>query len=349
MKFSVIVPVYNTEAYLEQCIASVMNQTYTQLELILIDDGSTDGSGAICDKYVEAYPQKIIAVHTVNQGPFPARIKGIRMASGDVLTFLDSDDSVREDTLELLVKCLEEETCDAVLFNTAKCGGYPSKSIRYPFAGRKVFEGETKKELYRKAALSQIPNSLCLKAVKRECMVLPENWERFANVRHGEDLILSLYLLTNAEKIVYLDEELYYYREREGSLVHTFSPVRADSLKKVHGEMERFLEIWGMPELKPAHNARKVRGWVQNLEMLLDNRKTFSSEKFREIRKQLAEEPYFTEAFCNMDPKELTARQRYTASCLYKKNYAALQLLAWARAGKRAVKQWLNKEDHHGG
>lgn len=348
MKFSVIIPVYNTVSFLEQCILSVVNQTYSYIELILVDDGSTDGSGAICDRYSEAYPDMVITLHTKNQGPFSARIAGIRQASGDVLYLCDSDDCLRNDALEQMAQCFKNELSDVVLFNSGMCTEFPSKLVNYPFQGTQSFEGESKKNLYQMMVWSKIPNSLCLKAVRRECIVLPENWERFAGVRHGEDLILSLYMLTNAEKIVYLDEELYYYREREGSLVHTFSPTRADSLKKVHGEMDRFLEIWGMPELKPAHNARKVRGWVENLEMLLDNKKTFSLEKFREIRKQMAEDPYFTEAFCNMDPEKLKAKHRYAAACLYQKNYVALQLLAWVREWKRAAKRWLRKEEKHG-
>lgn len=349
MKFSVIIPVYNTEAFLEECIASVLDQTYTGFELILVDDGSTDGSGVICDRYAERYPGKIIAVHTKNQGPFPARAKGIEEAAGDALVFLDSDDTVREDALALLAQCFEEASCDAVLFNSGMCTAYLSKPIRYPFRGTKTCETVEKKELYRKTVSAQVPNSLCLKAVRRECMALPEDWERFSDVRHGEDLILSLYLMTNAKKIVYLDEGLYYYRERPGSLVHGFSPKRADSLKKVHGEMARFLEIWDMPELKPVHNARKVRGWVQNLEMLLDSRAGFTKAEFRELRQQLAEDPYFTEAFRAMDAAELTARQRLTAQCLYQKKYAALQLLTWARRAKRAAKRWMSKEGDHGG
>lgn len=335
MKFSVIVPVYNTEAYLEDCMRSVLSQTWPHFEVILVDDGSSDGSGQLCDRYASGHPGKITAVHTENQGPFPARIRGIRESRGDALVFLDSDDCLRKDALELLARCFEEEHCDMVLYDTEECAAFGSRRIAHPFPDEVMFEGESRKKLFRMLTESQIPNSLCLKAVKRSCAVLPEDMSAFNHVRHGEDLLLSAYLITNCQKIGYLNRGLYHYRVRAGSLVHTFSVRRAESIKTVHREMERFLDIWGMPELKLRHNARKVRGWVQNLVMLLASKDTFPREEYWKLLKTMAEDPYFTEAYAAMDTSCLSAKQRLLAELLYRKQYGLLDMLAWVRSRKK--------------
>ena len=99
MKISVIVPVYNVEQYLCSCIDSVMQQTHRDVELLLIDDGSTDGSRSICEQYCARYPNSIKTICLSNGGPLRARLIGVRESSGDIFVFLDSDDCLREDAL----------------------------------------------------------------------------------------------------------------------------------------------------------------------------------------------------------------------------------------------------------
>jgi len=104
-KVSIIVPVYNTEKYLAQCIDSVISQTYKNWELIMIDDGSTDSSGIILDKYA-GDDDRIKIIHKVNEGQFISRRKGILAASGDYILFLDSDDYWKDNCLEVLDKTI---------------------------------------------------------------------------------------------------------------------------------------------------------------------------------------------------------------------------------------------------
>lgn len=98
---SVILPVYNVENYLDRCIQSLLHQTYENLEIIVIDDGSTDSSGKLCDKYVRT-DNRIYVIHQQNQGLSVARNKGIENSNGMYLTFVDSDDSVQPDMIEYL-------------------------------------------------------------------------------------------------------------------------------------------------------------------------------------------------------------------------------------------------------
>ena len=110
-KISVIVPVYQVEKYLERCIESIIHQTYENLEIILIDDGSKDNCPAICDKYQKMDP-RITVIHKENGGLSSARNAGLDIATGDLVTFVDSDDYIEKDMLEVLNSNLKENGCD---------------------------------------------------------------------------------------------------------------------------------------------------------------------------------------------------------------------------------------------
>ena len=115
---SVIIPVYNTSNYLERCVKSVVNQTYSDLEILLIDDGSTDGSGVICDKMAEL-DNRVVAYHKENGGLSDARNYGIAKASGEIYAFIDSDDVIHERFMEILYKTMVQNASDI-----AACGVY---------------------------------------------------------------------------------------------------------------------------------------------------------------------------------------------------------------------------------
>ena len=115
-KFSLIVPVYKVEEYLPKCIESVLAQKYQDFELLLIDDGSPDNCGRICDEYAAKYPEKILAVHQPNGGAGAARNHGIRLSKGEYILFLDSDDSISEDLLSDLASVIEQNPVDLILY-----------------------------------------------------------------------------------------------------------------------------------------------------------------------------------------------------------------------------------------
>ena len=324
MKVSIIVPVYNVKSYLLECVESVLCQSYKNYELVLVDDGSTDESGKICDDYSAKYPTIIKTHHIPNSGPLYARIYGMRFSSGDILLFLDSDDCLRTDALDIIVASCSQG-CDMVLFNTETTEAFLSKAISYPYMAGQVFEGKTKNSLYQSLVSGAIPNSVCSKAIRKECAILPEYVEKFGKVRYGEDLLLSAHFITNCNKIVYLAEGLYHYRIRPGSAVHSFDIYRKESIKTVHTELEKYIEKWNIPELKPLHNARKVRGWIEDLKLLLKHRSTLSNGVFCDQLRSMATDPYFRNAYNGMDSSRLSRADRILAFCLMKKQYFLLR------------------------
>ena len=337
MKISIIVPVYNVEDYLQSCIDSVIGQTYENYELLLVDDGSTDKSGAMCDQNRARYPSHIKVVHATNGGPLRARLLGMQYADGDGLVFLDSDDCLRKDALEQIVKCFGDNKCDMVLFDAEVCKEFSSVQVKHPFEQKKVFVDESKREVYKNIVLGRIPNSICLKAVRANCAIVPKHFYQY-NPRYGEDLLLSVHFMTNCRKIVYLDQGLYQYRIRPNSLVNSVGLQINESVKLVHVQLDRYIDQWDMPELKPLYNARKVKGWIFNLSVLEQNRNNMVKKEFKQHLRSMAVDSYFVNAYQNMELSLLSLRERALAWCLYKRLFLLLKLLCIGIEIARKVK-----------
>lgn len=127
-KISVIVPVYNTKEYIEDCVKSILSQTYKKIELILVDDGSTDGSADICDMF-KRVDKRVIVVHKRNEGVSAARNDGLNIASGEYFAFVDSDDIIEPNMYELLIKSIQENRTELAMCKI-KCGD-KIKNIKY--------------------------------------------------------------------------------------------------------------------------------------------------------------------------------------------------------------------------
>lgn len=220
--FSVLIPVYNVEKYLMQCLDSVVNQTYKHFEVIIIDDGSTDSSGRICDEYM-LKDSRIKVYHQENQGALFSRCYGIKKSEGDYLLFLDSDDYWDEDLLETINDTINKYDCDLVLFKYKRV--YPGYTIIKDsiFKDGSVFESCTKDEIVKKLISGTDLNSMCMKVVKRSVFQLDDtDYSYYANILVGEDLLQSIPLLFNANKIVYIDKALYNYRMHDNNTCYKF-------------------------------------------------------------------------------------------------------------------------------
>lgn len=202
---SVIVPVYNTEKYLPECIESVLFQSYTDFELLLIDDGSTDGSGLICDEYARK-DFRIKVVHKSNGGVSSARNEGLDIARGEYVCFVDSDDWVCKDYLKNLVLGMKRGT-DLVIAALAD-GTSPSYST--------YFDLNEYFRVYSRLALIYSP---CAKLFRNKIII--DSCLRFdTNVNYGEDTLFNLAYLLYAKQITLIPESNYYPRPRMGSLGH---------------------------------------------------------------------------------------------------------------------------------
>lgn len=206
-KISVIIPVYNVQDYLEECVESVLAQTYKNYEIILVDDGSTDNSVQICDIYAEKNPA-VRVIHKENGGAADARNVGVSTCDGDYILFLDADDFYPDSRmLENLLKEIQKETADVVCFNYC----------RYTDMLRNVELLSTNMDnLSEIVASGCYTSSGCIKFARKE--LLKKNNLFFIKGMHCEDVEWNANLLRYAEKIVYRGNIVYAYRVRKGSM-----------------------------------------------------------------------------------------------------------------------------------
>lgn len=213
-KISVIVPVFNSELYLAKCLDSILNQSYKNLEIILVNDGSKDQSGAICDNYSKL-DRRIIPVHTENCGPSSARNLGLKLANGEWVTFVDSDDYIEPDLCEYLLYLARKYHADLVQSCAVKERAVPFRTsvhLKEDTVLKRGIEDFTP-EIWRRFG-----NPNWGKLYRRE--IIGE--ARFdVSCRVGEDLHFNLQVLMYARRIVLGSEAKYHYVLTEGSLFRT--------------------------------------------------------------------------------------------------------------------------------
>ena len=221
---SIIVPVYNVEKYLEQCINSIINQTYKNIEIILIDDGSTDNSGIICDEYAKK-DNRIKVIHKDNEGISATRNRGIDESSGKYISFVDSDDYIEKNMIEILYKDIEKENADIAVCNYIivkdknnikkdKNNSYNVIILSQNDALRMCFCNEFEFYLWNKIFKKTLFNEI-----------------KFPKGKNSEERYTLPKLIDNSKKIIYDNRKLYYYRIRKNSIIHSNEKINYDAIE----------------------------------------------------------------------------------------------------------------------
>lgn len=254
MKFSILVPVYNVEKYIEQCVESLLWQTFKgEYEIILVDDGSTDSSGRICDEYAKKYPDKIRVVHKENQGLVSARQAGIAAAKSEYSLFVDSDDFAEPNVLETVDTVLKENPhTDTVIYSFRYFADGKKTDRKENFCqSKKIFTAENKKEIYEALMHTTFVTALWIKAVRTDILKNdPTDYSRYYDKNMAEDWFRSISLLTASDKIVYVNKPLYCYRTNEESISRSFRPetIEKKNTLYVYERFRDYLPLWGMDD-----------------------------------------------------------------------------------------------------
>ena len=251
-QISVIVPVYKVEKYLHECVDSILSQTFRGFELILVDDGSPDNCGAICDEYA-GKDARIRVIHQENQGLSGARNSGIDVARGEYITFIDSDDLVDERYLEILMEAAKDGTDIAICRHREFSDGDILSEWGEEYASQ-AFDAENALiRLYNGSSL--VPVNAWGKLFRRELI----GESRFPLRRLHEDQAFTPYILYRAKKIVSCDATLYHYRVNPASITrNTFSLRRYDDLWAVENCI-RFFEERGEKDIVKAAKDKRQR------------------------------------------------------------------------------------------
>ena len=217
---SVIVPIYQVEQYLSQCVDSILNQTYTNLQIILVDDGSPDGCGRICDEYARK-DARIHVIHKKNGGVSSARNMGLDAAEGEYLCFVDGDDWIEPDTYERMMAHMQgDPSLDIVM---CCCTRYPNKDGEVRYAYYPTGTVVSGREVAKKMLLDEIGSQIWLGMYQRSC------WEevRFPVGQIYEDIAVTYRAFLKARFVGFLTEPFYFYRVNMQSI--TTTPVATKS------------------------------------------------------------------------------------------------------------------------
>lgn len=285
--FYVLIPVYRAEAFLRDCVASVQAQTVQEFRIVLVDDGSPDGSGALCDTLARE-DGRIHVLHQENTGPYGARRAAIRYTraqagAGDYVLFLDADDSLKPNAMAVLLDTFRSENCDLVVLGEDKVF---AGNVLSPFPADKAFTGTVtdKRQLYKIVLQDGWYNPLWKKAVPAR--LLPEeDHPEYYPIRFGEDLLQSLPMYRDCRKAVFLKDSLYNYTLNPDSATNAlgYEKYRCDStvLRQVR-EFLRSEDVWTEADFQEyarwerrlvrfqVWTVAKFRTSIQNREKLLE-------------------------------------------------------------------------------
>lgn len=291
-KISVIVPVYNVEQYLERCVDSIINQTYTNLEIILVNDGSTDNSGKLCDELAKK-DERIRVIHKENGGLSDARNRGIDESESDLVGFIDSDDYIDSDMYEVLLKNLNDT--DA---NLSMCALYdvynntPEAQVTNKETWKLSSEQAIKMVMEAKILSVTAVNKLYRKSLFTDL--------KFEVGKIAEDAFIMIKLLDKCEKIVATNEKKYYYVHRENSITtQKFSTKFLNVIEAYEQNSNIILEKY--PKLKDVAQTRMNWAYFYVLDRLLldDNYNDKELENklisyLKNHRKDILNDPLFT-------------------------------------------------------
>lgn len=319
MRISVIVPVYNVEKYLKKCVQSVLDQDFKDFELILVDDGSTDNSGSICDDYA-LKDSRIRVIHKKNGGLSDARNKGTDCAKGKYITYVDSDDYISKEYLKTLNNLVEKYSADIAItgIKTFTDGNEPKINNRNIYC-EKVYSGidALKNMLYQKDMDTSACSMLISESIARK--------HPFPYGKFHEDEFTTYKFYLDASIVAISTVKQYFYRQRKGSIMHSIGQAIIDELDAADNLYSSLSTI--SDELANAAKSKKFSDYCQVL-LSTENLK----EEYPELFCRITD-------FLNMECKEII-KDHFVR---IKNKMAALILLIGGVKLLRNVKNFINK------
>lgn len=292
--FSIIIPSYNTEQFLPYCLQSIECQTFRNFEVIVVDDGSTDSTGLIADAFADCN-EKVTVLHGENEGLLLARRKGLESAKGDYVVFVDADDALRQDALEILALTIQESDVDIVVFAYSRYADYSEIAMDLPLP-EGIYSGSYF-QYVKECACGGRMNSLWGKAIRRSCIDFNNKYQDYRGLMHGEDLIQLLPIVDRCSSAAFINSPLYYYRPSGEASTARFRLSQLSDIARVNSRLLEYGSLWGSDCI----NASIIGESKQYLYLLkiVGNDHISSQEKawaYAAIRNKMLEEGSFSRA-----------------------------------------------------
>lgn len=331
MLFSICIPVYNTSKYLDECLQSVLCQTEKDYEIVLVDDGSTDNSGEICDRYAAEYPH-IRVIHKENEGLMMTRRRGFQEAKGDYFLCLDSDDAFNDkNTLKKIRHIIEEEKADLVIYEyiyAYSTTAQPDRRISlFDCPDGYIFQRDAKCEIYNKLLFGTGLNAIWIKAASRNIVDLDVDYSQWKDQlvnSQGEDLFQSLPILDKAERIAYLKEPLYFYRWNPASISRNVRPEYYYAYRTIYQRTDLYLEKWMFTDTQ-IHRIMQAR--INMIFGVLLAEKHPDHKKWLQVLRDVAEDPFYCELWEKRDGKHICKYYMLMGQLILKKRFVILQIV----------------------
>ncbi len=329
-KLSVVVPVYNAEKYLKECLDSILKQTFTNLEIILINDGSSDRSGEICDEYA-LRDERIRVIHQENHGVTFSRQLGTSYATGDFVTYVDSDDWIDKETYSVMMAHIEDTNADIGIFamliedvvpkaiiNNTEPGFFSKEKLNECIYNRMLFD-------YELNGSALIP-SLCNKIIKRSilCEVIPSVSQ---NIDYGEDAIAAYLAILNAASVYVSNDTFYHYRTNLSSASYKSSDVMAQRIVALKKEMKKCFtgtKIDVNSQID-GYITRHTVEWTRDA--LLDSSDNMSFSERCKVVSSFVDQDVISSSLCLAYPKIQNLKEKIKVFLIRHKQFRLLKLL----------------------
>ena len=283
MLISVIVPIYNAEKYLKICIDSIINQSYYNIQIILVDDGSEDNCPAICDEYAQL-DTRIIVIHKKNQGLVLARKSGLQIATGEYITFVDADDYIDIDTYEKIVNNINYDMPDIIAYDLIE--EYSDRTVKKEnqFSAGLYKEEQLKEKIYPKMLSTGVffeygilPNLVC-KFIRND-FAKKAGIEVNGEVRFGEDADATFQYMAKAQSVQIIHYAPYHYCKREGPMVQ--ASVKKECIKYLQSDLEKTFFEAGIYETMKNQLADYINfvTLLKNPQAVLEHTEIFTNTK----------------------------------------------------------------------
>lgn len=293
MRFSIIVPVYNVERYLEYCLNSIAQQDYFDYEVVIVDDGSTDGSSAIYERLVSGFSVPVQIIKQQNGGLLSARRTGIKAAKGDYLWHVDGDDAIAPHAMRRVGRAIDCVQPDLVLIGLSESSNYDYLLPGF-MPGEKLFYRNDEINIVRHAFLQGYIPNLVMKIARRSCVDVERDYSEYGRLQLGEDQLQSLCVLDRAKSVLCLKEPLYYYRTNEDSISARYREGQVTQYSLVKDSVYRQAVIWDEKWPGMGFSETALDGYLSNA--YYDMRKSADLKLFRRQFQELRDTELYKRA-----------------------------------------------------
>lgn len=314
---SIVVPVYNTERYLPACLESIDVQRAGSFEVILVDDGSTDGSPSICDAYCDEH-DGVSVIHKENEGLLAARRDGLREARGLYVLSLDSDDTLIDGCIQKVLSAIASTSADIISFNFTMDLRSLRPSLKANLAPG--FHSGCSYDLVKSLLCDCDFNSVWNKVVRKDLFPCYEWYTERVGLMHGEDLCQLLPIFDRANSLFHIDEPLYYYRQHDSNSTKLFQEKQIADWNFVSDELLRYATSWSACALQNA-NRGICRHYCDLDEILwhceldVESRKQFDKTIKSEYRRRVSNCPDLVHSLVLSNNGIVSCAARWALEC----------------------------------